>query len=201
MPPSSTVATVAVGHPDYPSAAPRCQLVVVEGPDMGRAAAIGGAATVVGTDPACDLVLRDNRVSRRHMSVETGPDGHFVVTDLGSKNGTLYQGAAVGRLSAPPGAALRLGRTTLRIQPAPQALALEPSRSRRFGDLVGESLVMREVFAVLELAAAGDVSVLLEGSWPRGRSTAPAPAPAAPSSPSTAAPCPRAWWRASSSAT
>ena len=49
---------------------------------------------------------------------------------------------------------LRLGHTTLRIQPEPAALAIEPSRSRRFGELVGESLVMREVFAVLELAAA-----------------------------------------------
>ena len=172
---TSTVATIAAPHPDFPTAggrAGRCQLVVVEGPDMGRAATIAGAPVIVGTDPACDLVLRDPRVSRRHMSVEPGPEGQFVVADLGSKNGTLYQGAAVQRLAAPAGSALRLGHTTLRIQPEPQALALEPSRSRRFGDLVGESLVMREVFAVLELAAASDVPVLLEGETGTGKEVA-----------------------------
>jgi DNA-binding NtrC family response regulator len=139
---------------------------------MGRAAAIAGRPVVVGSDPACDLVLRDPRVSRKHMSVEAGPEGQFTVVDLGSKNGTLYEGAAVQRLAVPAGAALRLGHTTLRIQPEPQALAIEPSRSRKFGELVGESLVMREVFAVLELAAAGDVPVLLEGETGTGKELA-----------------------------
>src|SRR5690606_18189533 len=92
--------------------------------------------------------------------------------DLGSKNGTLYEGAAARALVVPAGAALRLGHTTLRLQPEPQALALEPSRSRRFGELVGESLVMREVFAVLELAAGSDVAVLLEGETGTGKEVA-----------------------------
>ncbi|WAS95959.1 sigma 54-interacting transcriptional regulator [Nannocystis punicea] len=172
---SSTVATVALGHPDFPGAGARparCQVVVVEGPDMGRAAAIARAPIVVGTDPACDLVLRDPRVSRKHLRIETGPEGQFVIADLGSKNGTLYQGAAVGKLTVPAGGVLRVGHTTLRIQPEPAALAIEPSRSRRFGELVGESLVMREVFAVLELAAASDVAILLEGETGTGKEVA-----------------------------
>ena len=172
---SSTVATVALGHPDYPGpgARPvRCQVVVVEGEDMGRAAALTGAPVLVGTDPGCDLALRDPRVSRRHLRIETCSDGHFTIVDLGSKNGTLYQGAAVTELTAAAGAVLRLGHTTLRIQPEPAALAIEPSRSHRFGELVGESLVMREVFAVLELAAASDVAILLEGETGTGKEVA-----------------------------
>src|SRR5258706_16183898 len=84
---TSTVATV---HSEaLPHARPaRCQLVVVEGPDMGRACAIGDGATV-GTGEA-ELVLTDERVSSRHLEVR--PDGaRFVVRDLGSTNGTFYE--------------------------------------------------------------------------------------------------------------
>ncbi len=139
---------------------------------MGRAAAIGEAGVLVGQDPACDLRLRDSRVSRRHLSVRPGAAGSFVVEDLGSKNGTLFEGAAVTRVLVPAGATLRLGHTFLRIQPAPHHLDLPPSQSRRFGAMVGESLAMRELFAVLERAAASDVPTLLEGETGTGKEAA-----------------------------
>src|SRR5690606_16039237 len=63
-------------------------------------------------------------------------------------------------------------RSFVRLQPKPQAVDLPPSQSRRFGDLVAESLVMREVFAVLDLAAASNVSVLLEGETGVGKELA-----------------------------
>ena len=49
---------------------------------------------------------------------------------------------------------------------------MAPSQARRLGELVGESLAVREVFAVLELAAAGDVTVLLEGETGTGKELA-----------------------------
>ena len=65
-----------------------------------------------------------------------------------------------------------LGRSFVRIQPQPQPLDVTPSQSRRFGDMVAESLSMRELFAVLELAAASDVTVLLEGETGTGKELA-----------------------------
>jgi DNA-binding NtrC family response regulator len=44
-----------------------------------------------------------------------------------------------------------------------------PSSARRFGELVAESLAMREVFAVLELAARSDVTVLITGETGTGK--------------------------------
>jgi hypothetical protein len=47
--------------------------------------------TVVGRDPDCDLVMDDDRVSRRHALLAWA-DESWSVTDLGSKNGTSVDG-------------------------------------------------------------------------------------------------------------
>ena len=148
-----------------------CQLVVVEGPDMGRAVDIGDEELIVGTWDGCDLVLTDDRVSRHHLAVQQG-DRRFAVRDLGSRNGTLYEGSLIAESQIPIGATLKIGRTFLRVQPRPQVMEVAPSQSRRFGDLVGESLVMREVMAVLELASESEVTVLLEGETGTGKELA-----------------------------
>jgi transcriptional regulator with PAS, ATPase and Fis domain len=149
----------------------RCQLVVVEGPDMGRATNIQGQEVTVGTDADCDLVLTDERVSRRHLGVRLD-GGRFVVRDLGSRNGTLYEGSLLSAGTVSAGATIKIGRSFLRIQPRPQPMEVAPSQSRRFGELVAESLAMREVIAVLELAAESDVTVLIEGETGTGKELA-----------------------------
>ena len=165
----STVATI---HSEALPAGARgaVQLVVVEGPDAGRAARLD-ASCVVGTDPGCDLALTDDRVSRRHLEVRA-IEGRFALRDLGSRNGTFYEGSRVQEGVVGVGATLKLGRSFVRIAPLPSPLDLPPSQSRRFGELVGESLALREVFAVLELAARSDVTVLLEGETGTGKELA-----------------------------
>ena len=147
------------------------QLVVIEGPDAGRAATVGAPPLVVGTGDDCDLVLTDDRASRRHLSVAAEGAG-FVVRDLGSTNGTVYEASAITEARVSLGATLKVGRSYLRLQPVARPVEVTPSRSRSFGELVGESLAMREVFAVRELAAKGDVTVLLEGETGTGKELA-----------------------------
>jgi DNA-binding NtrC family response regulator len=149
----------------------RCQLVVIDGPDHGRAVRLGDRELTVGSDPGCDLVLADDRVSAQHLAIRPA-EGRFVVRDLDSRNGTLYEGSRLSELTVPVGATFKLGRSFLRIQPLPQPLEVQPSQARRYGDLVGDSLTMREVFAVLELAAGSDVTVLLEGETGTGKELA-----------------------------
>ena len=170
MPPRvATVHSEALPGAGAPSL--RTQLVVIEGPDVGRAALIDADEVVIGTDASCGLVLTDERVSHRHAIVKR--DGiRFVVRDLGSRNGTSYEGSLVAEVRVSAGATFRVGRTFIRIRPQPRPLDVAPSRSRRFGDLVGESLAMREIFAVLELAAATDATVLLEGETGTGKELA-----------------------------
>ena len=144
-----------------------CQLVVKEGKNAGRAIQIG-ERIVVGSNDSCDLVLDDERVSGRHLEVRAN-GAHFVILDLGSTNGTLYQGSLVTEARVPIGATLKLGHSFVCIQPRPEPLLVPPSQSRRFGDLVAESLAMRELFGVLELVAASDVTVLIEGETGTGK--------------------------------
>jgi len=146
----------------------RCQLVVVDGVDRGRACPLGEREVVVGTGAGAALRLSDERVSAEHVSVRAD-QGRFLVRDLGSTNGSFYEGSRIGELHVGPGATLRIGRSALRIEPEAQPLDLAPSQARRFGELVGESLAMREVFAVLERVAATDVTVLVEGETGTGK--------------------------------
>jgi transcriptional regulator with PAS, ATPase and Fis domain len=164
--------TVATVHSEALPAGrtPRCQLVVIEGPDAGRAQVIG-RGLIVGSDRSAGLVLSDERVSHQHLEIV--PDGAgWLVRDLDSTNGTHYEGSRIKEARVATGATLKVGHTFLRIQAAPEPLEVQPSQSRRLGELVAESLAMREVFAVLELAAQSEATVLLEGETGTGKELA-----------------------------
>lgn len=47
--------------------------------------------TIVGRDPACEIVIADRQVSRQHARLSPSSRG-IVIEDLGSKNGTHYNG-------------------------------------------------------------------------------------------------------------
>jgi DNA-binding NtrC family response regulator len=146
----------------------RCQAVVVDGPDRGRACLLGEREIVIGTGKDADLALSDDRVSARHFSLRADA-ARFVVRDLDSTNGTWFEGSRITELAVTAGTTLLAGRTAIRIEPEAQPLELPPSQARRFGELVGESLVMREVFAVLERVAGADATLLVEGETGTGK--------------------------------
>jgi hypothetical protein len=71
-------------------------------------------ALVVGRHHACDVVLPESSVSRRHARL-VFRDGTWVVQDLESTNGTIVNGVRVGRCALRPGDHLLLGEAHLRI--------------------------------------------------------------------------------------
>ena len=68
--------------------------------------------SVIGRSRSCDLVLRDDSVSRRHLMLTVDGD-HVVVIDLGSTNGTLLNGRWITHAEARPGDILTLGEIEL----------------------------------------------------------------------------------------
>jgi pSer/pThr/pTyr-binding forkhead associated (FHA) protein len=55
-----------------------------------------GKPNVIGRDPQVDIAIPSDRISRRHCQLEPTPDGVFVLTDLGSSNGTLVNQEKIG---------------------------------------------------------------------------------------------------------
>jgi hypothetical protein len=75
----------------------------------------GLATVVVGRDPACDLVLVDPRVSRRHLAIAC--DGAtYRCSDLGSSNGTRLNGVAFVAGDIGLGDVLSLGDSELVVE-------------------------------------------------------------------------------------
>ncbi|MCA9530512.1 MAG: sigma 54-dependent Fis family transcriptional regulator [Myxococcales bacterium] len=147
------------------------KLVVVMGPDAGKEISLDGSVRV-GTATDNDLRLTDPRVSRAHATFSLR-DGLPHVTDAGSSNGTFIGEARVAEAQVPVGAVVRLGPSSaVAVQPRWYLREVDPSEHQRFGDMLGRSLAMREVFAVLERAAGADVALLLEGETGTGKEVA-----------------------------
>jgi DNA-binding NtrC family response regulator len=129
-----------------------------------------GLVVVIGAGRECDLVLIDRKVSRTHAEVRAAPGG-VVVVDRDSRNGTRVNDALVKQAFVPVGGRFVVGESRIRVvdDGVPR---LPPSTRNRFGGLVGESVVMREVFAVLERAADSPATVLLEGPSGTGKELA-----------------------------
>jgi hypothetical protein len=73
-----------------------------------------GPIVTLGRDPGCDLVLNDERCSRRHAVVESTADG-MVVRDAGSANGVFVNGRKIERSPLKPGDLLRIGEVVLEV--------------------------------------------------------------------------------------
>jgi DNA-binding NtrC family response regulator len=144
------------------------ELVVVDGPDAGLKIPVENGSVLVGTGNACDLRLSDPLVSRRHLEVQGEARGVRVI-DRGSRNGTFFHGARVGDLLVTEDAELRVGGTRVLVRVARDPVKIPFSPRTKFGGAIAHSEGMRHVFRVLELAAAKDVTVLLEGESGTGK--------------------------------
>jgi DNA-binding NtrC family response regulator len=144
------------------------RVVVAEGPDAPLEAAVPPKGLTVGQGQGCGLKLTDERVSREHLHVLVTSDG-FHVRDLGSRNGTWLSGARVDDAVAPPGSALKLGHTVLKLVGAQEYQRVPASAKTAFGELYGKSVAMREVFGVLERISGSHAAVLVEGPSGTGK--------------------------------
>ena len=66
--------------------------IVIRGPDRGEQVSLGAKPITFGSSPACDLVLTDKTVSRRHLeAIRQGEE--VVLKDMGSTNGSFIAGS------------------------------------------------------------------------------------------------------------
>src|SRR5260370_1604096 len=146
-------------------------LVLVNTKDAGSSCPLDQPGAKVGKAPDNDLVIDQPTVSRNHLIVHRQGD-RFLVQDLGSTNGTFIDGAQVREAFLRPGALLEVGDVQLRFQPQVSPMEIAPSSEDSLGDLVGKSLPMRQIFALLKRIAPTDSTLLLVGETGTGKGAA-----------------------------
>ena len=90
-------------------------LTVIEGDLKGKSFDITGIGTYTIGRKECDIVLDDEKVSRKHASVVIIREGQYAVQDLASRNGTFVNGVRLTRRNVQHNDLIRVGNTTLRF--------------------------------------------------------------------------------------
>ncbi|HTJ43502.1 MAG TPA: sigma 54-interacting transcriptional regulator [Kofleriaceae bacterium] len=119
---------------------------------------------VIGRDPACDVVLDDDRVSRRHARITTGA---WTIEDLGSRGGTRIAGAAIeGATPFVAGQPIKLGPYTAVVVPRPvSAVRVVVGAS----SLAIEDPTLARPTPLVDTIAKSQVSIVIHGETGSGK--------------------------------
>jgi predicted component of type VI protein secretion system len=146
----------------------------------------GGSARLeepvcVGADEANQVVLDDRHVSAFHCRLHAR-EGRWLVTDLGSTNGTFLDGARIAEAELDAGARIRVGSQELRVEAPPARTAAS------MPGLLARDPALGPALELLRRAAPSPASSPRPScsDTRRARSPAPSPARPEPSGPRTA---------------
>src|SRR3954470_14375295 len=168
-PPRDTnVTSVLDEAPAFTRQRPGGTFLVIKGPDRGEQVALTNKPVTFGSAPACDLVLTDKTVSRRH-AMALLENNEVLVRDLGSTNGSFIQGSRFKEITVGFGAEIKLGRTVIKFLPEEEVVEPVESEADTFGQLIGRDVKMRRMFALLQDIAPNDATVLIEGETGTGK--------------------------------
>lgn len=146
----------------------KIRVQVVQGPATGTIIELPGREARIGSGADCDMIIKDSTVSRLHLILRIHNDLLRVI-DSGSRNGTSIDGTMIHDAYARPDSAITIGGTTLRIQMLSDVVELPLSTREEFGGLLGRSVAMRRLFALLERVAPTDATLLIEGETGTGK--------------------------------
>src|SRR3954451_6852235 len=152
--------------PERANVVPR--ITAISGPGAGRAVAMTRAIATVGRHSTNDLVLDDARVSGVHLELRR-VDDRVHLRDAGSSNGTWLGVHRITDAELAIGAEVTVGDTVLRVETDDTAARAATSSENSFGDLVGGSTAMREIFATLDRVAKKPLCLLFQGEAGTGK--------------------------------
>jgi pSer/pThr/pTyr-binding forkhead associated (FHA) protein len=130
-----------------------------------------GKTYTVGRAREADIVVKDQRASRRHCTLEANPDGEWTVTDHQSSNGTYVNRQRITSHPLREGDILQVGQATFEFQTKAAATPSSPS------DSVADAATERLKAEPAPSAASAAKPAAPPASAPK---PAPAPAPAPP---------------------
>jgi DNA-binding NtrC family response regulator len=150
----------------------RLLLVIVDGPDRGKRHSVEvsrGRVVKAGRNDTNELVIRDDAVSGTHFELRF-EDAGICLRDLGSTNGVYIHGTRIREALLDLDAVFRVGSTAIKLV-STATVSVPMSDNSHFGELHGDSPIMREVFADLERVAAltERLTVLITGETGTGK--------------------------------
>ena len=95
-------------QPAQPRQASRARLIDTA---ANRAIDLASARVTLGRESRNDITIPDSNVSRSHAEISLSPQGAWVITDLGSTNGTYVNGRAVASQPLNEGDHIAMGST------------------------------------------------------------------------------------------
>jgi hypothetical protein len=98
-------------------------LAVMSGASQGASYSLADKL-VIGREPACDVILDDDRASRRHATIERTGEDSFRLVDHGSTNGTFVNEQKIeGSAILFAGTPFRIGSTLMALVPTGETCA------------------------------------------------------------------------------
>jgi DNA-binding NtrC family response regulator len=122
----------------------------------------------IGSAPNNDVTVFDSSVSRFHCELRHTDEG-FLLRDLGSTNGTVVAGLRIKEALIQDEIMIQIGRSTIRFLPGEEEARVDASLDVKFGQLVGRSRQMRDIFGILEKVAATDLTATIQGESGTGK--------------------------------
>jgi hypothetical protein len=74
----------------------------------------------IGRSPDNDLVIDNTAVSHHHARAFVGTEGHWLLEDIGSLNGTFVNGQRIKRVTLRPGDTVAIGKHRILIEETPE---------------------------------------------------------------------------------
>ncbi|HEY5960360.1 MAG TPA: sigma 54-interacting transcriptional regulator [Polyangiaceae bacterium] len=161
-------ATTHLVPPNGPHTMVRVWVEVINAPASPKKSQLTKGALVIGAGLGADIVIDDARVSRRHAQLTLTERGLEVV-DLGSRNGTFYQGQRIERIVLGCDSTLQLGCVHVRVRVEPGEGNTAGGVEDRFGDLMGSCPAMQQVIRTLERVRNSRVPLLVVGESGTGK--------------------------------
>jgi len=106
---------------------PEAALKVIKADSLEGEFTISEDETILGRDEDADITIEDNRVSRHHCSIKL-ENGAFVLSDLGSSNGTFVNGQKTDIKTLENGDRIQVGSAVFEFQA--KSVGVEAPRSR-----------------------------------------------------------------------
>jgi len=105
----------ALGHVEVDYGTEAVTLTLYEGGRASRTFSLARPVVTLGRLPDCDVVVSDAGASRQHARISQA-NGEFVLTDLGSTNGTLVNDEAVRERVLADGDRITIGEAVLEFR-------------------------------------------------------------------------------------